>query len=56
MELFLVAAVSLSLLEQHVLDSVIEQELAAEVAQLLAKELVELFHDWGQDANAVSPD
>ena len=45
LKLLLVAAESLRLLNQHVFNRVVEQELFTKVAQLTAKELVELLHD-----------
>ena len=53
MELLLISIEALGLLQKHVLDGVVEEELAAEIAQLLAQELVQLFHDGGQDADTM---
>jgi len=55
-KLFFVANKDASLTEEHVLDGLVEEELFAEIVNLLANETIQLVHDILQDTHTVSPD
>ena len=56
MVLLFVLVESLRLLQQHVFDGIVKQELSTEVAELLAQELIKLLHHWVQDSNTMCSD